>query len=210
MYVYAGASPTAPSVAAPSEASYLHSYAYPKSNGTSLYSYPATGPNDYASIPGSLQYELLYEGHGHVYQGTVPTYARPIRGGETGSEVSYAVPRSTKSRDPIYSAPSQVRSHRKGPSKMPTVPESVASYATISGLNNMGQNKGVQMREKKGKQTSTWRRFSGRFSPGAMTDDRNYPQASNAPSKRLSHWFSSEGTGLKKFRAFRQPWARHN
>ena len=202
MYFYPGANPTAPSVAAPSEASYLHSNAYPKSTGTSIYSYPATGPNDYASIPASSQYQPLYEGHGHVYQGTVPTYARPTPRSETGSEMSYAVPMSTNPRDPVY---------HKGPCQMPKVPESVAaSYATITKFNNKGQNTGVQMREKQKENNSTWRRFSGRFSPGAMTNDRNCPQAANAPSKRLSHWFSSDGTGLKKFRAFRQPWARHN
>ena len=201
----------APSVAAPSKVSYVHSYAYLKSTGTSIYSYPATGPNDYASIPASSQYQPLYEGHGHMYQGTVPTYARPTRRGETGSEMSYAVPRSINPRDPIYSAPSRVKLNRKGPSQMPKVPESVAaSYATITKFNNKGQNTGVQMRKKEKENNSTWRRFSGRFSPGAMTNDKNYPQAVNAPSKRLSHWFSSGGTGLKKFRAFRQPWARHN
>ena len=211
MYFYSGANPTAPSVAAPSEASYLHSNAYPKSTGTSIYSYPATGPNDYASIPASSQYQPLYEGHDHVYQETVPTYVRPTHGGETGSEMSYVVPRPTNPRDPVYSAPSHVQSNRKGPSQVAKGPESVvASYATISKLNNNGQNTRVQMLEKEGKQKSTWRRFSGRFSPGAMADDKNYPQAANAPSKRLSHWFSSDGTGLKKFRAFRQPWARHN
>ena len=200
----------APSVAAPSEVSYLHPYAYPKSTVPSMYNYPASVPNDYASIPDSSQYQPLYEGHGYVYQGTEPTYARSIHRGETGSEMSYAAPIYGNPSGSVYSPVSHVGLNHNGNSQISKAPESVATYTAISKFNNKGQNKGVQMRKKGKENNSTWRRFSGRFSPGAMTDDRNYPQASNAPSKRLSHWFSSDGTGLKKFRAFRQPWARHN
>ena len=201
---------SAHSIAAPSEVSYLPSYSYPKSVGTSMYDYPATGMNDYASIPASSQYQPLYEGHGHVYQGTVPTYTRPTPRGETDSEMSYAVPVYASPIAPVYSPISHVELNRNDTRNLPKGPESVATYATIGTLNDKSRNTGVQMRQKKVEKNSTWRRFSGRFSPGAINEDRNYPQASNAPSKHLSHWFSSDGTGLKKFRAFRQPWAKHN
>ena len=189
--------------------SYLHPYGQPKSTATDIYHYPATGPNDYTSSPAYSQYQPLYEGHGHVYQGTVPTYTRPTRRGDSTSQMNYAASTYGNPNAPVYSAPSHVKSVRNGPSHKPKVPESVATYATINKFNNKGGNTTVQMREKNGETKSTWRRFSGRFSPGAMTYDKNYPHAANAPSKRLSHWFSSAGTGLKKFRAFRQPWAKH-
>ena len=132
----------APSIAAPSEVSYLHSYAYPKSTGTSIYSYPATGPNDYASIPGSSQYQPLYEGHGHVYQGTVPTYTRPTRGGETGSPMSYAAPMYASPIAQVYSPIYGMELNRNYLTKGP---ESVATYATVSKLKDKGRNTGVQM-----------------------------------------------------------------
>ena len=89
-------------IAAPSEVSYLPSYAYPTSTGTSMYDYTETDPNGYASIPAYSQYQPLYEGHGHVYQGTVPTYARPTHRGETASEMSYATPMYASPNAPVY------------------------------------------------------------------------------------------------------------
>ena len=177
-----------------------------------MYDYTETDPNGYASIPASSQYQPLYEGHTHVYQGTVPTYARPTHRDETASEMSYVTSMYASPNAPVYSPISHVESNFNGRSVRQShkAPESVATYATINRLNDKGRSTGVNIRQKKVEKNSTWRRFSGRFSPGAINEDKNYPQAANAPSKRLSHWFSSDGTGLKKFRAFRQPWARHN
>ena len=201
----------APSVAAPSQASYLYPYAHSKATGISTYDYPANRTNDYASVTASSQYQSLYEGHGHVYQGTVQNYTRPKHGGKTGSEMSYAVPTHTNINVPIYSAMSGLESNHNGPSQRPKAPESVATYATVNKFNSKGPNTLVQMREKKKETNSTWRhRFSGRFWPGAITEDKNYPQAAKAPSKRVSEWFSSDGTGLRKFMVFTPPWARHN
>ena len=118
----------APSIAAPSEMSSLPSYVYPKSTGTSIYSYPATGPNDYASIPASSQYQPLYEGHGHVYQGTVPTYARPTCRGETGSEMSYAATMYASPIAQVYSPIYGMELNRNDTSELTKGPESVATY----------------------------------------------------------------------------------
>ena len=138
----------APSIAAPSEMSSLPLYAYPKSTGTSIYNYPATGSNDYASIPASSQYQPLYEGHGHVYQGTVPTYTRPTHEGETGSEMSYAAPMYASPIAQVYSPIYGMELNRNDTSELTKGPESVATYATVSKLKDKGRNTGVQMRQK--------------------------------------------------------------
>ena len=46
---------------------------------------------------------------------------------------------------------------------------------------------------------------SGRYYVGMVRKQMNYPNAANAPRSRVSQWFSSAGTGMKKFRGFSIP-----
>ena len=49
------------------------------------------------------------------------------------------------------------------------------------------------------------RRLSNRFFPKPFVDEKNYPNAANAPNQRISQWLSSAGCGIKIFGGFTSP-----
>ena len=49
------------------------------------------------------------------------------------------------------------------------------------------------------------RRLSNRFFPRLFVDEKNHPNAANAPNQRISRWLSSADCGIKKFGGFINP-----